>query len=404
MLFDSVVDNIRFSVRNLRHRPKRSWLTILGILIGVAAVIALVSLGQGMQRSITQEFEAFGYNVVMIAGHGEHRLGMGALLGAHTFRLDLTPLKKIPGVEAIGGVLIKTPYVSAGRREGYLLTWGMAPELMQAFGNYYKPELGRALKPGETQTAVLGSIVAKDLGLSVGDKFVIETLEFEVVGILEKRADPDVNYAIMVPIATLQELVGERERLSLVLIRTAQQHAGHAGHDAASVAKEVRRVVKELRGKDDLNVHTTGEMLDLMQNLVGILQAALGGIAAISLLVGGVGVMNTMYTAVLERTREIGVMKAVGARRRHILTLFLLESGFMGLVGGLLGALVGLGIAVGIKLLAPIFMPGTTLEVGFSPGLMLGVLGFSFVLGALSGFLPARAAAKLPPVEALRYE
>jgi len=188
----------------------------------------------------------------------------------------------------------------------------------------------------------------------------------------------------------------------LVLIRTAQH--GHASHDVNSIAKEVRRLVKEQRGKDDLNVHTTGEMLDLMQNLVGILQAALGGIAAISLLVGGVGVMNTMYTAVLERTREIGVMKAVGARRRHILMLFLLESGFMGLIGGLLGAFVGLGIALGIKLLAPIFLPGTALEVGFSPGLLLGVLVFSFVLGALSGFFPAREAAKLPPVEALRYE
>jgi putative ABC transport system permease protein len=397
-----LLDNIRLSVCNLRHRPKRSWLTILGILIGVAAVIALVSLGQGMQRSITKEFEAFGYNVVMIAGHGEHRLGMGALLGAHTFQLDLEPLKKISGVEAVGSILIRTPYISAGRREGYLLTWGMAPELMQAFGHYYKPSLGRALNPGETQTAVLGSNVAQDLGLSVGDKFVIETLEFEVVGLLERRADPDVNYAIMVPIATLQELVGERNRFSLVMIRTAQH--GHAGHDAASIAKEVRRMVTEQRGKDDLNVHTTGEMLDLMQNLVGILQAALGGIAAISLLVGGVGVMNTMYTAVLERTREIGVMKAVGARRRHILWLFLLESGFMGLIGGVLGALTGLLIAVGIKFSAPLFISGTQLEVGFSPGLMLGVLSFSFVLGALSGFFPARDAAKLPPVEALRYE
>jgi len=107
---------------------------------------------------------------------------------------------------------------------------------------------------------------------------------------------------------------------------------------------------------------------------------------------------------VLERTREIGVMKAVGARRRHILMLFLLESGFMGLIGGVLGALVGLGIALGIKLLAPIFLLGTALEVGFSPGLMLSVLVFSFALGALSGFFPAREAAKLPPVEALRYE
>jgi putative ABC transport system permease protein len=217
-----LLDNIRLSVRNLRHRPKRSWLTIVGILIGVAAVVALVSLGQGMQRSITQEFEAFGYNVVMIAGHGEHRLGMGALLGAHTFQLDLAPIKNIPGVEAVGGVLVKTPYISAGRREGYLLTWGIAPELMQSFSNYYKPALGRSLKPGERQTAVLGSTIAQDLGLAVGDTFVIETLEFEVVGILEKRADPDVNYAIMIPIATLQELFGEGDKLSLVLIRTAQ--------------------------------------------------------------------------------------------------------------------------------------------------------------------------------------
>ncbi|MCX8104138.1 MAG: ABC transporter permease, partial [Candidatus Bipolaricaulota bacterium] len=285
-----LLDSIRLSVRHLRHRPKRSWLTILGILIGVAAVVALVSLGQGMQKSIAQEFEAFGYNVVMIAGHGEHRLGMGALLGVHTFQLDLEPLKKIHGVEAVGGVLVKTPYISAGRREGYLLTWGMAPELMQAFGTYYKPALGRLLKPGETQTAVLGNNIAQDLGLSVGDRFTIETLEFEVVGILEKRADPDVNYAIMIPIETLQELVGERNKLSLVLIRMAQH--GHAGHDVASIAKEVRRLVTEQRGKDDLNVHTTGEMLDLMQNLVGILQAALGGIAAISLLVGGVGAVS----------------------------------------------------------------------------------------------------------------
>jgi putative ABC transport system permease protein len=178
------------------------------------------------------------------------------------------------------------------------------------------------------------------------------------------------------------------------LIRTAQH--GHAGHDVNSIAKEVRRIVKEQRGKDDLNVHTTGEMLDLMQNLVGIIQAALGGIAAISLLVGGVGVMNTMYTAVLERTREIGVMKAVGARRRHILMLFLLESGFMGLIGGLLGAFVGLGIALGIKLLAPIFLPGTALEVGFSPGLMLSVLVFSFALGALSGFFPRARGRQAP--------
>ncbi|OGF53350.1 MAG: hypothetical protein A2Z21_07895 [Candidatus Fraserbacteria bacterium RBG_16_55_9] len=393
-----LLDNIRLAFRNLRQRPKRSWLTILGILIGVAAVVALVSLGEGMQQSINREFEAFGYNVVMITGHSEHRLGEGALAGANTFKLDLKPLETVHGVEAVGGVLIKTPYVSAGKREGYLLTWGIAPELMQAFPAYYKPEVGRTFQAGEPNAATLGSNVAKDLGLSVGDRFIVETQEFEVVGILERRNDPDVNYAIFIPIQTMQELTEEREKISYVMIRTIRDH------DVRDTASAIKEIVREQRGKDDLNVHTTEDMRDLMQNLVGILRAALGGIAAISLLVGGVGVMNTMYTAVLERTREIGVMKAVGARRRHILRLFLLESAFMGLVGGLLGVLIGLGIAVVIKYVAPLFIAGTTLEVGFSPGLILGVLGFSFVLGAVSGFMPARSAAALPPVEALRYE
>jgi putative ABC transport system permease protein len=393
-----LLDTIRLSVRNLRQRPKRSWLTIIGILIGVSAVVALVSLGEGMQQSINKEFEAFGYNVIMITGHGDHRLGTGALAGANTFKLDLAPLREIEGVQAADGVLIKTPYVSAGKREGYLMTWGMSSELMQAFPSYYKPEVGKIFSPGEANTTTLGSQVAQDLGLSVGDKLTVETEEFQVVGILEKRNDPDVNYAIFIPIQTMQQLVDEKERISYVLTSTAK------GADVKKIVTHIKHTVQTQRGKNDLNVHTTEDMRDLMQNLVGILRVALAGIAAISLLVGGVGVMNTMYTAVLERTREIGVMKAVGARRRHILTLFLLESGFMGLVGGLLGTLSGLAIAVGIKFLAPMVIEGTSLDVGFSPALIFGVLSFSFVLGALSGFFPARNAARLAPVEALRYE
>ncbi|HEY5596587.1 MAG TPA: ABC transporter permease [Candidatus Bipolaricaulota bacterium] len=394
-----LLDNLQFAARSMLHRPKRSWLTIIGILIGVAAVVSLISLGEGMQESINQEFEAFGYNVVMITAHADHRLGMGELAGTHNFKFDWTQLAHhVQGTEAVGGVLIQTLYVRAGKREGYLMNWGMDSGLMQAFPAYYKPVEGRIFNADERQAAVLGADMAKDLELSVGDKLTVETQEFEVVGVLEKRNDPDVNRSIFIPMQTMQDLMQEYEKISYVLIRTAQ------GADVKTIVTHVRAMAQEQRGKDDLNVHTTADMKDLMQSLVGILRAALSGIAAISLLVGGVGVMNTMYTAVLERTREIGVMKAVGARRRQVLGFFVLESGFMGLVGGLLGSLTGLGIAWGIKYLAPLFVPDTSIEVSFSPGLTLAVLALSFALGVLAGWLPARKAATLPPVEALRYE
>lgn len=395
-----LLDYLQLALRNLRHRPKRSWLTIIGILIGMAAVVALVALGQGFQQAIDREFEAFGYDVIIIMGGGEAYYGWLA-----TFELNLEALRRTEGVETAGGMLFKTPYIKAvapqAQKEGFLPVYGLEPELMQAFPGYYATKAGSILKAGETRIAVLGSDVANDLGLSVGDRLIIERseFEFEVVGILKERADPDYNDAIYVPLQMLQEIVGEKEKFSYVLAKAKE------GYDVKEVAGRIKRQLKEERGKDDLNVQTMEELRDLRGNILGIVQAFLGGIAAIALLVGGIGVMNTMYMAVLERTREIGVMKAVGARRRDILTLFLLESGFMGLVGGLLGTLLGLGISIGATLLVKLFVKEAGfLEVGASVGLIAGALILSFVLGALSGLLPARNAARLPPVEALRYE
>ncbi len=394
-----LLDNIQFAIRNMLHRPKRSWLTIIGILIGVAAVVSLISLGEGMKDSINKEFEAFGYNVVMITAHSEHRLGMGQLAGSHNFKFDWSPLAtQVKGIEAVGGVLISTLYVRAGKREGYLMNWGLDKSLVEAFPAYYTPAAGRIFNADERLAAVLGADMAHDLGLAVGDLFNIEAEEFTVIGILEKRNDPDVNRSIFLPMQTMQELLQETQKISYVLIRTAQ------GADVKAIANAVRTLAKEQRGKDDLNVHTTADMKDLMQSLVGILRAVLSGIAAISLLVGGLGVMNTMYTAVLERTREIGVMKAVGARRRQVLGFFVLESGFMGLVGGLLGSLAGLGIAWGVQYIAPLVVEDAAVDVSFSLWLFLAAWVSSFALGAVAGWLPARKAAALPPVEALRYE
>jgi putative ABC transport system permease protein len=389
-------DYLSLAMRNLRHRPKRSWLTIIGILIGMAAVVALVSLGQGFQQAIDREFEGFGYNVIWVMGGGSLQYSWTS-----TFELDLNSVQKIEGVAMSGAMLWKTPYVQTEEKEGFLPVYGLEPSLMKDFSGYYAPKVGTILKDGETRTAVLGSDVAEDLGLSVGDRLIIERPEYEftVVGILKERADPDFNDSIYIPLSVLQEIVGETEKFSFVLIKTKD------GYDVKEVADRTEKQLKEERGKDDLNIQTMEELRDLMGNIIGIAQAFLGGIAAIALLVGSVGVMNTMYMAVLERTREIGVMKAIGARRRDILALFLLESGFMGLVGGLLGTALGLGISIGTTLLVrTLTKEARFLEAAISVELIVSALVLSFVLGALSGWLPARNAAKLPPVEALRYE
>lgn len=391
------LDYIRLAMRSMTHRKKRSWLTIIGILIGITAVVALISLGQGMQKAIDKQFEQFGYNIITITA-GSFRGGFRGHFGSTSISLDLETIKRVEGVETVGAMLIKDAYVQAGSSniEGFLPVVGLSPEM----GEIYREaevEIGRDFKAEERFVAALGRKVAKDLNVGVGDKISIEEQDFEVVGILKKSNQNDDG--IFVPIQTLREIFHEEGKVSLALAKAAK------GFDIEMVANDIERELKKERGKEDFSVQTVQQIKDLVQRAIGIVQAFLAGIAAISLLVGGIGVMNTMYTAVLERTREIGVMKAVGARNSQVMILFLIESGLMGLVGGAIGIIIGLGVSNGAIVLAKRFIEGADfLEPSATLGVIFGALLFSFLIGALSGLLPARSAAKLKPVEALRYE
>ena len=386
-------DYLNLAVRSILHRKKRSWLTIIGILIGITAVVALISLGQSMQLAVNKQFEEFGYNVITIMP--------GTLRGFHpsftaAIDLDADMLRRIEGVEQVGTLRYKSAYIQAEKLEGFLPVMGLSPEMVKIM--LLEAESGRLLQSDEFDGALLGPAVAEDLGLKVGDEIKIEDKPFEVVGVLKKGGNPRNDEGIFISLAALEALTGEAGKVSLVLVRVRR------GYDIDKVAEEVKKALREQRGKEDFTVQTIEELRRVIGRAIGILQAFLGGIAGISLLVGGIGVMNTMYTAVLERTREIGVMKAVGAKDSHIMWLFLIESGFMGLVGGAIGTLFGLGIDILAVAAAKRFVEADVLEFGVSAGLIVGALAFSFVVGALSGLFPARSAAKLKPVEALRYE
>lgn len=392
-------DYLNLALRSMRHRQKRSWLTIIGILIGITAVVALVSLGQSMQRAVNKQFEEFGYNLITIYP-GSLRGGYRGPYSA-TFEIDTDLIAGVEGVEAVGAMLYKSAYVKGGEPpdqvEGFLPVIGLSFGIGRVFSQF-KLQEGRFFVEADRYVAILGQNVPKELGVRVGGELEIEGQPFEVVGLLEKLGGEGNASAIFIPMEALWELLGDRGKVSMVWVKVGQ------GSDAEVVAERLKARLKEARGKEDFAVQTMEQLQQLIGQAIGILQAFLGGIAGISLLVGGIGVMNTMYTAVLERTREIGVMKAVGAKDSQVMWLFLIESGLMGLVGGAIGTALGLGMDILAVVITKRFIQTNVLEFGISAWLVFGALAFSFVIGALSGLLPARSAAKLKPVEALRYE
>lgn len=391
------LDILRLSLRNIRHRGLRSWLTVIGILIGTAAVVALISVGQGLQRAITSQVERIvGYNTILVTSRG---LNLGQRI-----RLDIESIRGLPGVRSAIAVRTETGYVEGPGGKGFLAVLGYEPIMLEfAAEMNLAVSAGRALEaPGEV---LLGTRTARVLGAEVGDTVTIEGKRFRVVGILQaQRAGGfatgglSLTDLLVISLPELRQLFPGPELVHYAVVRLA---------DRADMALVRERIRDHLRTVGERNAALT-DFEDLTRNIQSVIrgvQAFLAGIAGIALLVGGVGVMNTMYTAVLERTREIGVLKAIGAKDSHVLFLFLFESGFMGLAGGALGLVSGFGVAwVATLIVSRVFEARGAFAPALTVGLVFGSLFFAFVVGALSGLFPAIRAAKLPPVEALRYE
>jgi len=405
-----VRDFFFLATRTVLQRRLRSWLTVIGIVIGITAVVALLSLGLGLERTIIQQVEGiFGVNTIMIMGGDEEVGPIPRLLD-----IDLDLVRQVEGVVAIapirskrGEVVKDEPPVSER-----VVVVGLSPEMVtefRAFIGEFPIAEGRMLIAGDEGKAVAGYAVAQRLGVTPGATIRIEGRSFEVVGIME--TDPEVMKAAMgaaagqepvltdesifIPFAMMDEVFNDAGA-PLFLAKAGE------GEKVGIVAERIDAALAEA-GVADIFLITFEDISEAMRGMVGIVQAFVAGLAAIALLVGGVGVMNTMYTSVLERTREIGVMKAVGAQNRHILSIFLIESSLMGLVGGIIGVVFGLLLSAGTSLVVRHFLDFDLLLVISAP-LILGTLLFSLLAGAIAGMLPARRASKLRPVEAFRYE
>ncbi len=402
-----ILDYLKISVNSLRRRKIRSWLTILGIFIGIAAVVGLISLSEGMQRAITEEFEKLGSDRITITPGGQFFGPMGA--GMTTGKLtedDADLIESVAGVEIAAGVLSETARVEFNKEVKFITVYGMLTDTGTAKYiediSFFEIETGRQLKPADRYSAIAGNNIAKDSfekEIKTGNKILIEETEFDVVGVQKKAGTGVHDVIIRIPLSVARTLFDEPDEFSMIFVKTKK---GAEPSEVGDRIKEKMRKGRGLdRGEEDFSVQTAEQIIGTFKNILLMMQALLIGIAAISLVVGGIGIMNTMYTSVLERTSEIGLMKAVGAENKDIMLLFMIESGMIGVAGGVVGIIIGIGISKLVELIA-VAQGLILLKIGINPILIIGALLFSFIVGAISGTAPAIRAARLKPVEALK--
>ena len=419
---------LRLAGQSIAHRRLRSWLTVIGVFIGIAAVVGLISLGLGFEKTINDQVAGiFGVDTFVVAN--ESSFGGGPHGGdANEYALDLELLNAIEGVKVAAALRERTGFVqgqpdeNGDQLQGFLPVIGLSPELLTEFesftGTLEVMPGGRLFEPGDVEVAVLDLEISQRLGVDVGDTILVagdgsNELDLTIIGIMapqEEDAESDGGFGaqfgsgsqgdtISVPYETMDLLWGPADDVLVTLVRT------EPGYDVDEVADRAEETLKA-QGSEIMAI-TYGDISEQIGQFTNIANAILAGIAGISLVVGAVGVMNTMFTSVLERTKEIGVMKAVGAKNSHVLSIFLIESGLMGLVGGIVGSAVGIAFAIGATTLintGDVFMGGVDMSIVISPLLLAYTLLGSFALGALAGFFPALRASRLAVVDALRYE
>jgi len=401
-----IKEYFKIAVKNLWTRPLRSWLTILGIFIGVFLISSLLSLSEGLKTSVTQQLQGIGTDIIMIMPGDISDIFTTLMGGTKLTEKDIKAVEKTKGVEVVVPMIYTGEVVKYGGSSKTVLLYGMDIRNAQ---KVYEEDMSLDLAEGRYPVAgrreiIVGAAVPKDIfpGLKLGTQATIKGKKFEIVGILKSTGDKQDDSMVALDIDIFKSITGVKDA-SMVIAKIAE------GFSSDQVAKNIKTNLietrKRQRGEEEAKfaVLTNEAMSSMVTSIMGIIQVAVMAFASIAVIVGGIGIMNTMYTSVRERTREIGILKAVGAKRSTITLIFLIESGLIGLVGGLGGMILGLGLAKLIELVGQVH-PLFYIKASISPFIIIFGMGFSFLIGCLSGFLPARNAASLKPVDALHYE
>jgi len=391
---------------NLTHRKLRSWLTILGVFIGILAIVSLISLSTGLKTAVENEFSKFGVDKILITPATQG--GVGSSTSVSLGDGDLKRIEQTRGVLRVTPAYIKTGKVIFEKSTKFPQITGFSMEkgirIIEDYGFLNVGE-GRSLKKGDENKVIVGYNLKYSklftTAVDVGRRLLIEGKEFEIVGILKKTGDPGYDSGLVMTMPAFQDAFAISEKYDVIYAQT------NKGEIPADVADRIKKNLRSYRNvderKEDFSVQTSEDIAKSLFLILDIISAVLIGVAAISLLVGGINIMNTMYTAVLERTNEIGIMKATGATNSMILLLFVIESGMLGLVGGLIGLILGYGVSSLVAFIATQALGSTLIQAALPLNLVIGSLTFAFLIGAISGTFPAYRAAQMTPVDSLRY-
>ena len=395
-------DALHLALRALTAHQLRSFLTLLGIGVGIAAVILLTSIGEGLHRFVLAEFSQFGTNVLSInPGRQGARGGPPGLPStARELTLDdADALARLPNVRHVTASVSGNAEVRAQGRVRRTMVLGVGPQMQEVYT--MRARVGQFLPADDAATArafvVLGAKLKRELfgnANALGERVQIGDERFRVIGIMEEKGQflgIDLDDAAYIPVARGMSLF---RRDGVMEIALTYEEA----IPAARVAESVRRLMTARHGQEDFTIITQEDMLATLSNILDILTAAVGALGGISLLVGGVGIVTIMTIAVAERTNEIGLLVALGARRRTIHALFLGEAVVLAGVGGALGLAIGIGLAQLVSLVVPAMPVATPWHFVLVAELL------ALAIGLLAGVLPARRAARLDAVEALRAE
>jgi putative ABC transport system permease protein len=403
------IDYILYALKGLKERKLRSWLTMLGIFIGIASVVALIGLGEGLRGAIVGQFGFIGPDVLAVQASGINFAGPPGQAVARPLTDDLTnKIQRVYGVEAAINRYIESGTLEFNDRQDIVFAWnvptGKDRKVFEDMLNL-AVDKGRLLKDGDKFKVVIGNDFSKDdrfgKGMRVGSNIIFNDLEFEIIGIMNKKGSFIFDTSIIMNEDVLIDNFREDDSVNAIAVKVKDiTDIDNVKSNLEELLRKERNVGK---GEEDFSVESPESTLATLNDILFGVQLFISIIAFISIIVGSIGITNTMYTSVLERTKEIGIMKSIGAKNSTIFKIFLIESGFLGFIGGIIGVIIGIILAYSFAFLGRISLGSDLIKADISISIILFSILFSTIVGLIAGSIPAIQASRKNPVDSLRF-